>query len=96
MLDGRTLLSGTTGLHIVAAPSVNGSSLNAVAEIASNDVWAVGGVSNPSTNQVQPLAEHFNGTTWSVVPTPLWPRENFFTGVSGVSANDVWAVGTGS
>jgi len=95
VLDGRTLLSGVTGLHIVAAPSVNESSLNAVAEIAPNDVWAVGGMSNPSTGQFEPLAEHFNGTSWSVVPSPSAPG-NFFTGVAGVASNDVWAVGTGS
>jgi hypothetical protein len=59
VLDGRTLPSGVTGLHIVAAPSVNESSLNSVAEIGPNDVWAVGGSSNPSTGQFNPLAQHF-------------------------------------
>jgi hypothetical protein len=93
-LDGRTLPSGTTGLHIVAAPNVNESFLNATAEVASNDVWAVGGISNPSTGQIQPLAEHFNGTSWSVVPTPTAPNGSFFKGVAAVAGNNAWAVGT--
>jgi hypothetical protein len=94
-LDARTLLSGATSLQIVAAPSVNESSLSAVAEIAPNDGWAVGGVSNPSTGLINPLIEHFNGTAWSVVPSPV-VQGSFLTGVSGVASNDVWAVGTGS
>lgn len=94
VLDGRTLLSGVTSLHIVAAPNVNESALNATAEIAFNDVWAVGGITNPSTGAMQPLAEHFNGTSWSVVPTPTAPSGSFFNGVAAAASNDVWAVGT--
>jgi hypothetical protein len=52
-------------------------------------------MSDPSTGQFEPLAEHFNGTSWSVVPSPSVPG-SFFNGVAGVSSNDMWAVGTGS
>jgi hypothetical protein len=72
---------------------VNGSGLNAVAEIAPNDVWAVGSIGS-GTLKVQPLVEHFNGTTWSVVPTPTAPNGSTLNGVAGVAASDVWAVGT--
>jgi len=44
------------------------------------------------------LAEHFNGTSWSVVRTPtLFASGSQLTGVAAVASNDVWAVGlTGS
>ena len=38
------------------------------------------------------LAEHFNGTGWSVVPTPSLNAS--FTGVAGAAENDVWAIGS--
>jgi hypothetical protein len=37
---------------------------------------------------------HWNGTVWSVVPTPNRPtRDNYLTGVSASGPDDVWAVG---
>lgn len=85
-LEERNLLSG---LVVAPTPQIAGR-LNATAAIAANDIWAVGSdqqVGNPT------LAEHFNGKTWSVVPTPSG-IEGTFNGVSGVASNDVWAVGT--
>jgi hypothetical protein len=67
----------------------------ATAAIADNDIWAVGrGGSGPGT-----LAEHFDGKSWSVVPTPPLPSGGIngpggqFFGVAGAASNDVWAVG---
>jgi len=96
-LDGRTLPSGVTGLHIVASAPLNNSGLNATAEIASNDVWAVGSFLNSTTNQIQPFAEHFDGTKWSLVTTPT-PSNGTgqLIAVAAVASNDVWAVGPGS
>jgi hypothetical protein len=92
-LEERTLLA--TGLGLGSSPAVNHSFLNATAAIAPNDVWAVGEFLSPSTNTFQPLAEHFNGTSWSVVSTPALPPGNFgeLFGVAAVSSTDVWAVG---
>jgi hypothetical protein len=62
-LEERNLLSG---LVVAPSPRIAGR-LNATAAIADNDIWAVGSdqqLGNPT------LAEHFNGKTWSVVPTP--------------------------
>ncbi len=61
--------ASTTGLHVVASPFSNNSSLSGAAVIASNDLWAVGTVSTGSES-FQTLAEHFDGTSWSVVPPP--------------------------
>jgi hypothetical protein len=73
-------------LHVVA--QFTNSALSATAAIADNDIWAVG--ESSSTNQT--LAVHFNGTSWSIVPTPILAASSL-AGVSAVASNDVWAVG---
>ena len=55
------------------------------------DIWAVGIQGGFFTHE---LIEHFNGTSWSVVPSPF-VRNSHLSGVSGTSSTDVWAVGTG-
>ena len=58
--------------------------------IAANDAWAVGS----SGYNAQTLAEHWDGTAWSVVPSPnAGTGNNRLLDVDVVSANDVWAVG---
>jgi hypothetical protein len=84
--------STVTGLHVVTSPTVANSVLSATAAIASNDIWAVG-VAVTSTNSDATLAEHFQGTSWRVVPTPTLSKGASFTGVAAVASNDVWAVG---
>jgi hypothetical protein len=64
-----------------------------VAAISSSDVWAVGFAENPSGGLYVPVAEHWDGTSWSVVATPTVDDNDTFYGVSGSSGNDVWAVG---
>jgi hypothetical protein len=65
--------------------------LSAVAAVASNDVWAVG------QTGVSTLAEHWNGSSWTVVPTPnpatTGAAQNALLAVAAVSGTDVWAVG---
>lgn len=90
-LDARTLPS-TTGLGAVPTPAINGSA-EAITAIAPNDMWAVGSYIPASSNTAQPLAEHFNGTSWSVVPTPANANGQLLA-VSAVSSNNVWAVGS--
>jgi hypothetical protein len=82
-------------------PSPNRSAerniLNAVAAVSSSDVWAVGNYdSDPSTlyTMEQTLIEHWDGSAWSVVPSPnkggYW---NNLEAIAAVSADDIWAVG---
>jgi len=91
--------NGTTWT-IVPAPQPPGSvaAFSAVSALASNDIWAVGSStigSNPSQN----LTEHWDGSAWSVVPSPsvgmigAYPADNFLAGVVAIAPNDVWAVG---
>jgi hypothetical protein len=69
------------------------STLAGVAAISSTDAWAVGEQINPTSLQSSPLFEHWNGNAWSVVAGPALGQDARLTGVSAVSANDVWAVG---
>ncbi|MBV8316573.1 MAG: hypothetical protein JOZ53_16670, partial [Planctomycetaceae bacterium] len=89
--------STVNSLHFVTSPNVPFAGLNATSAVPSNpnDVWAVGSFLNTSTNLIAPLAEHFNGTSWSVVPTASLPSgtAGSFNSVAAVSSNNVWAVG---
>lgn len=67
--------------------------------ISQSDMWAVGSVSAGGYgNGTAIIAEHWNGSRWTLVPTPRpMPRSyvfNSFNAVAAVSMNDVWAVGT--
>src|SRR6266568_8195760 len=85
-----------TAWSIVASPTtgiVEGNLLG-VAAVATNDVWAVGNASNAS-GVSQTLIEHWNGKQWSIVASPSPSTQtNFLLGVTAVSTNDVWAVGS--
>src|ERR1044072_3331639 len=70
-----------------------GNSLNDVDALAANDVWAVGG----DCWGIHTLAEHWNGSSWSIVPGAQVPGGEWATlyGVEAVSGSNVWAVGYG-
>lgn len=71
----------------------NENSLLGVSELPSGHAWAVGYDVNAEFAQ-QTLVEHYDGTTWSVVPSPSpGAEQNILYGVSAVSDSDVWAVG---
>ena len=75
-------------------PSPNASALNShlygVAAAATDDVWAVGG-SDESGSSYQTLVEHWDGSTWSIVPAASVPGVLYAVTVLG--PDDVWAVG---
>ncbi len=69
-------------------PSGGGQNvLNAVAAVSASDAWAVG------QGQFLSLTEHWNGTAWSIVPSPNLPTMTTLKGVAAIASNDVWAVG---
>ncbi len=84
-----SLFSTTSGLAISPSPTVNRSFLAATTAISDNDIWAVGFTDSGT------LAEHFDGTSWSVVstPTPAGSVGAQLLGVTAAASNDVWAVG---
>jgi hypothetical protein len=73
---------------------LNENSLLGVSELPNGHAWAVGYYVN-ATYQQQTLIERYDGTVWSVVPSPSpGARQNILYGVAAVSDTDVWAVGT--
>lgn len=83
---------------VVASPNPAGKPdvvLNGVAAISANDIWAVGHSGDPAFAPWQTLTEHWDGTTWSIVPSPSpgTYNGNDLYAVAAVSTNDVWAVG---
>jgi hypothetical protein len=84
--------------NVVSSPNPAGNTyveLNGVAAISANDAWAVGHSGDPSSIPLQTLTMHWNGISWSLVPSPSpgTYNGNVLNAVDGVSANDVWAVG---
>ncbi len=93
LLLAPAALAQTAPWTLVTSPNASpgNNQLNAVASISANDVWAVGSADNAIGNP-QPLAEHWNGTAWSIVPTPTVVTGTL-SGVAAVSSTDVWAGG---
>ncbi len=94
----RTLTEHWNGSvwSLVQSPNVgNGiDTLSGIAAVSASDIWAVGYYSIGSYQGNPTLVEHWNGSSWSVVPSPSMNRYyNYLNGVAVVSANDVWAVG---
>ncbi|MFZ0666627.1 MAG: hypothetical protein WAM97_12810 [Acidimicrobiales bacterium] len=68
---------------------------SSVSASGTDDAWAVGTTTNSHAVN-QPLAEHWNGTTWSVVtlPLPVGQTSATLSGVDDLSPTDAWAVGS--
>src|SRR5439155_966267 len=94
--SGRLQVQGDEDASI-ARPNGSGqvNELHSVSALAENDVWAVGVSYNTERTLGSTLIEHWNGSRWSVVPSPNPSSSvNMINAVAAVSANDVWAVGT--
>ena len=67
--------------------------LSAVSAVSTNDVWAVGSSDTASgPHHFQPLALHWDGAAWTIIPTPLSGGTRIGS-VHAIATNDVWAVG---
>src|SRR6266851_5660766 len=56
--------------HALPAPNPSGNDqLNAIAATSATSAWIVGSYYT-SSNDVQTLIEHWNGTQWSIVTSP--------------------------
>ena len=95
---GQTLVEHWDGTSWSVVPSPNpGADYDTLSSVArvkgTTQVWAVGSDVN-SNNDEQTLIERWNGTSWKVIASPnLGSEENFLSGVSAISASDIWAVG---
>jgi len=103
--------SATLAMHFngqnwrqVTTPNVGAGAnqLNGVLALAPNNVWAVGfstPVPPPQEAATLTLIEHFDGTAWSVVPSPnVGPNNTFQSnrlfGLTANSPTDIWAFGS--
>jgi hypothetical protein len=97
-LDQTTLVLHWDGKawSIIPSPSPGSLGLNtfyAVAAGSANDVWAVGSFTNVD-ELAQTLVEHWDGTSWQVIPSANVPgANNELYAVTALAPNNVWAVG---
>ena len=61
-----------------------------VAGVSPTDVWAVG---ESQTSSQQTLVEHFNGTSWKIVPSAVQGAYNYVRGLAVRTTGDAWLVG---
>lgn len=64
--------------------------------VAPDDVWAVGTHEHPTDPGSETLTLHWDGSAWSVVPSPRtgnFSSGSFFFAVHVIRSDDVWAVG---
>jgi hypothetical protein len=86
-----------TAWSVISSPNVGSgnNSLAAVSAVARDDAWAVGEFTDESTKQTQTLAEHWNGSVWTVIPSPNeGTANNVMLGVAAFGPLDVYTAGT--
>ena len=100
--DGQVMLAehwDGTAWSQVPTPNVVrfDEKLNAVSAAAANDVWAVGSIGRTSFKHTDPLAAHWDGTSWTIVPTPFTTggSKSALFGVANLGGGNAWAVGRG-
>jgi hypothetical protein len=73
--------------------STNNNALFSIVVTAKNNVFAVGTSSDQMGNS-HTLIEHWNGSTWNILPSPNRDTNNTLVGVTAISQNNIWAVGS--
>jgi hypothetical protein len=88
--NSTSVIEHFDGTSWTRLPSPAGEPSNAglvsVAPVSATDAWAVG--SSPNS----PLIEHWNGSTWSIVPGATPARSHLYS-ITALSASNIWAVG---
>jgi len=75
--------------------NANGFVVRSVAALSPTDAWAVG--DDESTGHQLTMTEHWDGTRWTVVPSPSpggSTQANDLADVTAASGNDVWVTGS--
>jgi hypothetical protein len=86
---------GTSFARVHGAEPQPNDLLYGVDALSSDDVWAVGGTFPAKVEVYSTLIEQWNGTAWSVVPSPAPATgSGLLRAVAGDAPDDVWAVGT--
>jgi hypothetical protein len=85
-----------TGWKQVASPDVKGAAINDLDSIdarTNRDIWAVGDTATAPDYVDVALVEHYDGTSWTIVPAAPTGPAAVLQGVSADRANDAWDVG---
>jgi hypothetical protein len=97
----KTLIEHWNGVRWRRVPSpapAPDSELTGITVVSPNDIWAVGwtGVARGYTrSKSAALIEHWNGTAWTVVPSPSPAGvQTYLQSVAATSPRNAWAVGT--
>jgi hypothetical protein len=98
--DGRIMLTerwNGTAWSQVPTPNVRffDEKLLAVNASGANDAWAVGSTNQTSFASTNPIAAHWDGSAWTIVPTPATTgsSKSILDGVVAFSPANTWAVG---
>jgi hypothetical protein len=94
----KTLVEHWNGTSWTAVPSPNAAGsatnvLHGVAALGPADIWAVGWYYPTGSLVTETLIEHWNGSSWQVVPSPNGPGQSVLWDVTALSPTDVWAAG---
>ena len=76
-------------------PGTRSYFIKAVSAVSTNDVWAVGFSNDQNGNNPKTLTEHWDGSHWSIIPSPNVGTDSFLLGDVAISSSNVWAVGLG-
>ena len=96
--NGDTLVLHWDGAAWTAVTAKEGTkpftALDGVVALGASDVWAVGADYDPLLVSYRTFTEHWDGATWTVVPSPNpSPEYDYLVGTAGFPGGDVWAVG---
>ena len=73
-------------------PGTESNYFAAVDAVAPDDVWAVGAYAS-SKYSWSSMVQHYDGSSWSVLPVPYQKGYDQLVAVSAISEGDVWAAG---
>jgi hypothetical protein len=101
LLSSTALAFAQSGVWAVISSPNQGTKDNqllGVAAVSTSDTWSVGNYNaGPYTNSLRTLAQHWNGSSWSIVSTANAAKGtgdyDSLQGVATVSTSNVWAVG---
>lgn len=70
--------------------------LNGVFAVSATDVWAVGYEGVWDVDGEDPVAMHWDGVEWTIVPTPFSAEDNIeeLNDVLAIDSDNIWAVGS--
>lgn len=87
-----------TSWNVVTSPNVGAYSntLDGVAAVSANTIWAVGNYDKTGHEHWQALIEQWNGTSWNAVASPKLGHQNsnlLYSAAAIPGTSQVWAVG---